>query len=89
MKKFWIRLAIYLAAMVGLAWVNNAVMLHFHDLAYYYTPSGMLLNAVVTLAEALIVWPISELVISKWVLSALKEGLKEEKESIITEFKEN
>ena len=89
MKKFWIRLAIYLAAMVGLAWVNNAVMLHFHDLAYYYTPSGMLLNAAVTFVEALIIWPITQLVLTRWVLASLHEGLEEEKESIITEFKEN
>lgn len=78
MKKFWIRFAIYLAAMVGIAWLNNAALLHFHPLAYYYTPAGMMLAAGVTSIKALIVWPLSAWYLKEILAPAAKEGLKNE-----------
>lgn len=89
MKKFWFRLAAYFAGMIAVAWGNNAVLLHFHPLEYYYTPSGLLLTTVVTGIEAIILWPCSTWLLEHWVLPAEKEGLEKEKEAIITEFKEN
>ncbi len=95
MKKFWIRLSVYSAALVGIAWGNYAVLLHFHPLAYYYTPAGMLITAIVTCVESALLWPISHTVLMNWVLPAISEGLEEEtkkivnEESIITEFKED
>lgn len=95
MKKLWIRLAIFMAAMLGIAWANYAVLLHFHPLEYYYTPAGMLINAIVTCVESALLWPISHTVLTNWVLPAISEGLEEEtkkivnEESIITEFKDD
>ena len=85
MKKFWMRLAIYLASMVGIAWMNNAVLLHFNPLEFYYTPTGMLLTAVVGCVETLIIWPASKQTIQHWLLPALKDGFAEEAKEIIVE----
>lgn len=86
MKKFYIRMAVYLAAVVAVAWGNNAVLLHFHPLEYYYTPTGILLTTAVAVAEALIMWPIGSWLFDHWIVPALEEGLEE---SIETEFKED
>lgn len=89
MKKFWFRLAVWFAGLITVAWGNNAVLLHFHPLEYYYTPSGLLLTTAVIAVEAIVLWPLYGKIYEKWVAAALNEGLEEEKESIITEFKEN
>jgi len=86
MKKFWIRLAVYMAGVVAVAWGNNAVLLHFHPLEYYYTPAGMLITAVVCCVEAVTLWPFGSWLMDHWVVPTLHEG---QKESIITEFKED
>jgi hypothetical protein len=88
MKKFWFRLVVELITLVGIAWLNNAVLLHFHPLEYYYTPSGILLTAVTMTAEAVILWPLTIHYLQRWVLQGLEEGVSE-KESIETEFKED
>lgn len=41
---------------VIISWTNNFVLLHFHELKYYYTPSGMLLTIVVMTVEAPLIW---------------------------------
>lgn len=86
MKKFWFRLCLYLGAMLAVAWGNNAVLLHFHPLEYYYTPTGILLTSAVAFAEAVVLLPIGNWVFDHWIIPAQKEGLEE---SIETEFKEN
>lgn len=78
MRKFWVRLAVYLGSLVAIAWLNNAVMLHFHPLEYYYTPSGMLLNLAVCVTEALIVWPLSRVYMKRILIPSLNEGLEKE-----------
>lgn len=88
MKKFWIRLAAYFGGLLALAWIYNAVLLHLHPLEYYYTRTGLLLSAGVTVAEVLILYPLYGYILEHWVLPAALEGLYEEKEGIITEFKE-
>lgn len=72
MKKFWVLLGIYLAAMVGIAWGNYAVLTHFHPLEYYYTPAGALLNMAVSSVECMIAWPISKWYIVKVLLPSIK-----------------
>jgi len=89
MKKFWFRLAVWFAGLIAVAWGNNAVLLHFHSLEYYYTPSGLLLTTAVIAVEAIVLWPLYGKIYENWVSAALHEGLEEEKEGIITEFKEN
>lgn len=89
MKKFYIRLAVYFAAMVAVAWGNNAVLLHFHPLEYYYTPTGILLTSAVMAVEALTLWPAGGWLFDHWIIPAQKEGLEEEMESIVTEFKDD
>jgi len=89
MKKFWLRLAVYFAGMITVAWANNAVLLHLHPLEYYYTPSGLLITTAVIGVECIVLWPWYSLLLERWVLPAMKEGLNEEKEGIIAEFKEN
>ena len=89
MKKFYIRLAVYVVVMVAVAWINNAVLLHFHPLEFYYTPTGILLTSAVLAVEALTLWPAGGWLFDHWIIPAEMEGLKEEKESIATEFKEN
>ena len=85
MKKFWFRMAVYLVSMVAVAWSNNAALLHFHPLAYYYTPMGMLLTAVVCCAETFVIWPVSKILFQHWILPSLKEGLEGEKKEIMFE----
>ena len=89
MKKFYIRLAVYLAAVVAVAWGNNAVLLHFHPLEYYYTPTGILLTTAVAVVEALIMWPTGSWLFDHWIIPAHKEGIAEKMESIVTEFKDD
>lgn len=89
MKKFCIRLAVYFAAMVAVAWGNNAVLLHFHPLEYYYTPTGILLTSAVMAVEALTLWPAGGWLFDHWIIPAQKEGLTKEGESIISEFKDD
>ncbi len=92
MRKFWFRLAVYLVSMVAVAWSNNAALLHFHPLAYYYTPMGMLLTAVVCCAETAVVLPVSKILFQHWIIPALSESLDKEavvnhgKDPIVTEF---
>lgn len=87
MKKFWLRLVIYLASMVGIAWITSAVLLHFHPLEYYYTPMGMLITTIVSCVKAIIVWPASKYTFQHWLLPSLREGLeKEEKEVMFEEL---
>ena len=86
MKKFWFRLAVYFMAVLTVAWGNNAVLLHFHPLEYYYTPTGILLTTAVAIAEALVLLPAGNWAFDHWIIPAQKEGLEE---SIETEFKED
>lgn len=44
-----------MATFVGIALINNVVLLRIHPLAYYYTPRGILLTASVMLVESPIV----------------------------------
>lgn len=85
MKKFWTRLVIYLASMVGISWISSTVLLHFHPLEYYYTPMGMLITAIAGCVKAIIVWPASKYAIQHWLLPSLREGLEGEKKEIIFE----
>lgn len=85
MYKFWTRLAIYLGSLVSIAWANYAVMLHFHPLAYYYTPKGMLLSAGIAVAQALIIWPLSQVYLTRRVLPALYEGMEEKTTKVVRE----
>ena len=85
MKKFWIRLIAYLGALTGLAWANNAVMLHFHPLAYYYTPTGLAISITVAVVEALIVYPICGWYLDKILVPALNEGVEKKKTEVIKE----
>ena len=89
MKKFWFRLAVYLMAVLAVAWGNNAVLLHFHPLEYYYTPTGILLTTAVAIAEAVILLPAGNWAFDNWIIPAQKEGLAKEEESIISEFKDD
>jgi len=89
MKKFWFRLAVYMLAVLAVAWGNNAVLLHFHPLEFYYTPTGILLTSAVMAVEALTLWPAGNWLFDRWIIPAEMEGLEEEKESIVTEFKED
>ena len=86
MKKFYIRMAVYLAAVLAVAWGNNAVLLHFHPLEFYYTPTGILLTTAVAIAEAVVLMPIGNWAFDHWIIPARKEGLEE---SIETVFKED
>lgn len=86
MKKFYIRMVVYLAAVVAVAWGNNVVLLHFHPLEFYYTPTGILLTSAVMVVEALTLWPAGSWLFDHWIIPARKEGLEE---SIETEFKDN
>ena len=88
MKKFWIRLAL-MAALIGIAWANYVVLLHFHPLEYYYTPAGMLITTIVTGVETLTVWPIYCKIMNHWLIPTEEKSLDEEKESIIAEFKDD
>lgn len=61
MKKTWkiwiLSYATYLVP-VALAIINNVVLLNLHPLEYYYTPTGMLLTAVVMLIESPLILPV-------------------------------
>ena len=88
MKKFWFRLAIMLVGFCGITVANNVVLLNLHPLAYYYTPSGLMLNAIVMTVEAAILWPVSGWYCRKYLLSALSDGATDEIKEIVTESKE-
>ena len=79
------RLAVYLGSLVSIAWANYAVMLHFHPLAYYYTPRGMLLSAGIAVAQALIIWPLSQVYLKRRILPALYEGMEEQTTKVVKE----
>ena len=54
MKKVLIRLAIIIAGLIGISVANNVVMLKIHPLEFYYTPTGLLISAVVMGLEMMI-----------------------------------
>ena len=58
MKKLLIRLAIIVAGLIGISVANNAVMLKIHPLEFYYTPTGLLISAVVMGLEMMILYPV-------------------------------
>lgn len=89
MKKFWVRLAVYLGSLVAIAWLNNAVMLHLHPLEYYYTPSGMLLNMAVCVTEALIICPMSYVYMKRILIPSLNEGLEKKAADVAKESYES
>lgn len=76
MKRFWIHLTIFLGSAVGIAVLNNVVLLRLHPLAYYYTPAGMLLSMAVQAVELLISWPLRKRYWNRIILPAWNEGLK-------------
>lgn len=88
MKKFQIKFVLWTIGLVAVAWANYAVLTHFHPLDYYYTPAGVLLSAVVSSVEALILMPLS---IKVWATDSKtdKDENLARKESIISEFKDD
>lgn len=58
MKKFIARLFAMLIGMVGITVANNVVMLKIHPLEFYYTPTGLMISAIVMGIEMLILYPI-------------------------------
>ena len=58
MKKFLIRVAIAVAGMVGVSVANNVILLKIHPLEFYYTPTGLMITAIVTGVEMLILYPV-------------------------------
>lgn len=58
MKKFLIRVAIAIAGLVGVSVANNVILLKIHPLEFYYTPTGLMITAIVTGVEMLILYPV-------------------------------
>lgn len=58
MKKFLIRIAIAIMGLVGISVANNVILLKIHPLEFYYTPTGLMITAIVTGIEMLILFPI-------------------------------
>lgn len=58
MKKVLIRLAIIIAGLIGISVANNVVMLKIHPLEFYYTPTGLMISAVVMGLEMMILYPV-------------------------------
>ncbi len=87
MKKILFRFTMYMATLVAIAWGNNAALLHFHPLEYYYTLPGILLTAAVAIVEAMVLTPIGTYVFNHWVMQPLKESVA--KGETVAEFKED
>ena len=75
MKKFMFRYAILLLGLIGVSVINNVVMLRFKPLAFYYTPTGLMISAIVMGLESLILHPAVMWYIQKFIVTA---GVKEE-----------
>lgn len=58
MKKVLIRLVIIVAGLIGISVANNVVMLKIHPLEFYYTPTGLMISAVVMGLEMMILYPV-------------------------------
>lgn len=58
MKKFLIRITIAVAGLIGISVANNVVLLKIHPLEFYYTPTGLMITAIVTGVEMLILYPV-------------------------------
>lgn len=69
MKKTIIMIIVMVAALIGIAIANNAVLLGVHPLEYYYTPRGMLLTSVVCGLEFLAPIPVIGWYVKKFFLT--------------------
>lgn len=78
MKKLIAKWIIWMLAMVGVAVANNVILLKFHPLEFYYTPTGLTITAIVTGVEALFLYPISWWYIKKFLLVWPEESTEEE-----------
>lgn len=58
MKKFLIRVAIAIAGLIGISVANNVILLKIHPLEFYYTPTGLMITAIVTGVEMLVLYPV-------------------------------
>lgn len=78
MKKLMVKYVIFLLGLIGIAIVNNVVMLKFHPLEFYYTPTGMLISIIVMGIESLFLFPACWWYIKKYILVMPEESTKKE-----------
>lgn len=73
MKKLVIYFAILLGVLFGMEAINTAVLLHFHELPFYYTWNGFWRAALVVIIEAAILYYPVEWFVDKRLLAAWRE----------------
>lgn len=57
MKRICVTTFLYFLAILGIVAANNVILLRMHPLAYYYTPTGLLISTAVMTAESpVFVW---------------------------------
>jgi len=78
MKKLLIRYALFLLGLIGIGVVNNVVMLRFHPLEFYYTPTGLLISTIAFGIESLFLFPACWWYIKKYILVTPEESTKKE-----------
>lgn len=57
MKKLLIYLGTLVGVLYGVELLNTAILLHFHELSFYYTWNGLWRVTVLVVTEAVVLYP--------------------------------